>query len=77
MDLENLAADMPYRAVYEEGTRILMGDPDAFREASLDARLLLEYVCESGINTLLMEPDRPVSAENPLPILSETQTLWV
>ena len=63
MDLENLAADMPYRALYEEGTRILMGDPDAFREASLDARLLLEYVCESGINTLLMEPDRPVSAE--------------
>ena len=62
MDLENLAADMPYRAVYEEGTRILMSDPDAFREASLDARLLLEYVCESGINTLLMEPDRPVSA---------------
>lgn len=63
MGMDNLVPDMPYKALYEEGTRILMSsDPDALREASLDARLLLEYVCQSNINTLLMEPDRPVSA---------------
>lgn len=50
---------MEYRQLYQEGC-LLLQQAD-IEEATLDARLLLEYVCGTGRNTLLAHPDRPVS----------------
>ena len=52
---------MDYRACYENGRACLKaaGVP----EPEADARLLLEYVCHTGLNTLLAHGDRPVSGE--------------
>ena len=52
---------MTYQESYKEGCRILA---DAgIEEATLDARLLLEYVCGTDRNTLLVHGDRSVSKE--------------
>ncbi len=50
-----------YRELYEEGRRILeqAGLPDA----ALDARLLLEEVCGTNLQALLVFPDRRISEE--------------
>ena len=50
-----------YREVYEDGTMRLT--EAGIEEAGLDARLLLEFVCGTDRNTLLVHGDRPVTAE--------------
>lgn len=50
-----------YREVYEEGTAHL--EAAEIDEAALDARLLLEFVCGTDRNTLLVHGDREVPAE--------------
>ena len=52
---------MNYKELYEQGKNTLA---DArIEEAALDARLLLEAVCGTDRNTLLVHADRPVSTE--------------
>ena len=52
---------MKYLECYKEGCRKLasVGVP----EAELDARLLLEYICGTNRNDLLVHGDREVDAE--------------
>jgi release factor glutamine methyltransferase len=50
-----------YQMLYNEGKSILAQHHIA--EADLDARLLLEYVCKTDRNTLLVHGDREVSDE--------------
>lgn len=50
-----------YREIYSEGTEALAAVLEQEREAQLDARLLLEHVCGTSVQTLLLEGDRPVS----------------
>ena len=52
---------MTYREHYERGVRLLTdaGVP----EAKLDARLLLEHVCETDINALLLHGEEPVKED--------------
>jgi len=50
-----------YVVVYKEGAARLRDS--GVREAELDARLLLEYVCHTDRNTLLAHPEREVSEE--------------
>lgn len=52
---------MEYRALYKIGKESL--GAAEIGEAALDARLLLEFVCGTDRNTLLVHPDRDVSAE--------------
>lgn len=52
---------MNYRDLYEYGKRILR--EAEILEAELDARLLLEYVCDTNRNTLFVHGDREVSHE--------------
>ena len=52
---------MEYVVVYKEGAARLKDS--GVREAELDARLLLEYVCHTDRNTLLAHPERKVSEE--------------
>lgn len=49
---------MTYRALYETGKERLM--QAGVEEAALDARLLLEFVCHTGRNDLLVHGDREV-----------------
>ncbi|MBQ8053050.1 MAG: peptide chain release factor N(5)-glutamine methyltransferase [Lachnospiraceae bacterium] len=49
--------------MYREGAQILSSVLEQEREAQLDARLLLEHVCGTNLQTLLLEGDRPVSAQ--------------
>lgn len=51
---------MNYRGIYEEGREALRGA--GIPEAELDARLLLEYVCGTDRNTLLVHGDREVAS---------------
>ncbi len=51
---------MKYRELYEEGVGVLSGLSDA----KLDARLLLEHVCDTNLQTLLVHPETEVSEEN-------------
>ena len=53
---------MDYASLYREGEEKL--NNANVPEASLDARLLLEYVCGTGHNTLLSHGDMEVSEEN-------------
>ncbi|MCH5256794.1 MAG: peptide chain release factor N(5)-glutamine methyltransferase [Lachnospiraceae bacterium] len=53
--------DWKYKQVYEWGADCLK--KAGIREAELDARLLLEYVCKTDRNTLLAHSDREVSKE--------------
>lgn len=59
---------MNYREIYDKGKGALAaaGVP----EAELDARLLLEYVCGTDRNTLLVHADREVTAEEEAKYLS-------
>ncbi len=52
---------MNYRAAYEKGKGTLAAV--GIREAELDARLLLEFVCDTDRNTLLVHGDRELSSE--------------
>lgn len=52
---------MTYRDCYEWGRKTL--ESADIPEFSLDARLLLEYICETNRNDLLVHGDRQVSAE--------------
>lgn len=52
---------MEYKKLYEWGKAKLQNA--GIEEAMLDARLLLEYVCDSDRNTLLVHGDQPVSEE--------------
>ncbi len=56
-----MPANLKYREVYEWGTERLR--EAGVSEAELDARLLLEYVCGTDRNTLLVHGDREVSSE--------------
>lgn len=53
---------MNYRECYEEGRAAL--DSAGIPEAELDARLLLEYVCRTDRNTLLVHGERDVADED-------------
>ena len=57
------ARDTVYRDLYEEGARILSGVIEEEREARLDARLLLEHVCGTNLQTLLLDAERIVPCE--------------
>lgn len=50
-----------YREIYEEGEALLA--ESGIDEAALDARLLLEFVCGTDRNTLLVHGDREVASE--------------
>lgn len=52
---------MTYRECYERGVAALQ--KAEVPEAELDARLLLEYVCSTNRNTLLVHGDMPLTAE--------------
>lgn len=52
---------MTYKELYEEG--VLRLQHAAVAEAKLDARLLLEHVCGTDRNTLLVHGDREVTEE--------------
>ena len=56
-------AEHLYRELYEEGTRLLTDAGFEESEARLDARSLLEHTCGTSLQTLLLEPDRPVCEE--------------
>lgn len=56
-----MKGNQTYREVYEEGRARL--EASEIAEAALDARLLLEFVCGTDRNTLLVHGDRDVSAE--------------
>lgn len=51
---------MTYRSLYERGRQEL--ESAGIGEAALDARLLLEFVCHTGRNDLLVHGDRKVEA---------------
>ncbi len=52
---------MSYRSLYEWGKRELLNA--GIEEAALDARLLLEFVCHTGRNDLLVHGEREVERE--------------
>ncbi len=52
---------MTYAETYKQGVKVLEGAE--VPEAALDARLLLEYVCNTDRNTLLVHGDREVTEE--------------
>ena len=52
---------MTYRECYEKGSRIL--NEAGIEESTLDARLLLEAVCGTDRNDLLVHGEQPVSPE--------------
>ncbi len=52
---------MEYREAYARGCEALRDILPEKRERELEARLLLEYVCGTGLECLLAEPDREVT----------------
>ncbi len=50
-----------YKELYKKGAELLSEVLSEEREAQLDARLLLEHVCGTGLQTLLLDGDRAVS----------------
>ncbi len=52
---------MRYAELYEQGKRALVGAEIA--EAALDARLLLEFVCQTDRTTLFAHPEKEVTPE--------------
>lgn len=50
-----------YQALYQQGVQFLR--TQGIEEAALDARLLLEFVCGTDRNTLLVHGDREISIE--------------
>ena len=53
--------EITYRALYSEGAAALSAVLEEEREAQLDARLLLEHVCGTSLQTLLLDGNRSVS----------------
>ena len=58
---KNQRIKMTYRECYEQGCRTLQAA--GIEEATLDARLLLEAVCGTDRNDLLVHGDQPVAPE--------------
>ncbi len=50
-----------YRELYAEGVQILCVEGIEEREAKLDARLLLEHVCGTSLQTFLLEGEKAVA----------------
>lgn len=50
-----------YKELYAEGAQVLCAAGIEEREAKLDARLLLEHVCGTRLQTLLLEGERAVT----------------
>ena len=50
-----------YRELYAEGVQILCAEGIEEREAKLDARLLLEHVCGTSLQTFLLEGEKAVA----------------
>ena len=63
MNRSEEAAAAVYKELYREGAEILARVLEEEREAQLDARLLLEHVCGTNLQTLLLDGERPVSVE--------------
>ena len=61
MRKEALAENLTYRELYNEGNSALSMALEEEREAQLDARLLLEHVCGTSLQTLLLDGERPVT----------------
>lgn len=57
--MSNLPIDYQYISIYKHGCEKLQ--EAGIEEAILDARLLLEYVCHTDRNTLLVHPEKEVS----------------
>ena len=56
-----MKTDITYKTLYENGIETL--NRAGIAEAKLDARLLLECVCQTDHSTLLAHPDREISKE--------------
>ena len=67
---------MQYGKLYEEGTRILADAGIEEREAKLDARFLLEHVCGTTLQTLLLNKERAVSEEEEGAYRDEEVLTW-
>lgn len=63
MNSSEEAAPAAYKELYREGAGILARVLEEERDAQLDARLLLEHVCGTDLQTLLLDGERPVSGE--------------
>ena len=67
---QNLRIKMTYRECYEQGCRTLQAA--GIEEAALDARLLLEAVCGTDRNDLLVHGEQPV-----MPQAEEKYLNWI
>lgn len=63
MNSREEAAAAVYKELYREGVQTLTPVLNEEREAQLDTRLLLEYVCGTNLQTLILDGERPVSAQ--------------
>ncbi len=61
MRKEASTENLTYRELYNEGNSALSMALEEEREAQLDARLLLEHVCGTSLQTLLLDGKRPVT----------------
>ena len=61
MHKETENGNFTYRDLYKEGTLALALALEEDREAQLDARLILEHVCGTSLQTLILEGERLVS----------------
>lgn len=61
MRKEASTENLTYRELYNEGNSALSMALEEEREAQLDARLLLEHVCGTSFQTLLLDGKRPVT----------------
>lgn len=61
MRKEKSTENLTYRELLTEGSSALSLALEEEREAQLDARLLLEHVCGTSLQTLLLDGERPVT----------------
>ncbi len=61
MRKEASTENLTYRELYNEGNSALSMALEEEREAQLDARLLLEHVCGTSLQTLLLDGERAVT----------------
>lgn len=61
MRKEASTENLTYRELYNEGNSALSMALEEEREAQLDARLLLEHVCGTSLQTLILDGERPVT----------------
>ncbi len=61
MRKEASTENLTYRELYNEGNSALSMALEEEREAQLDARLLLEHVCGTSLQTLLLDGESPVT----------------